>query len=110
MLRYGFDTETNICLIFSSYLIHLFNREREDGLCEVTFTFHRFDDRLLQFNRAVPYKYVVHSPRNEAEDDCYEYLHEHPGADCNRCLMIPRDQLKTLIGGIYITTVCFTIL
>ena len=68
----------------------------------MTCTFQDFDARLLKFDRAVPYKYVVHSQKKENKDDCYEYLHAYSGPDYNRCLVIPQDQLKTLIGGMYI--------
>lgn len=68
----------------------------------MTCKFSDFDAKVFEFDMSVPYKYVVHSPKEKEEDDCYEYLHAYSGEkDYNRCLRIPQDKLKTLIGGMY---------
>ena len=56
---------------------------------EMVCIFENFDRDLLE--RPLPYKYVIHSPKEKNPEDCYEYLHAHTSRwyEYNRCLVIP---------------------
>lgn len=65
-------------------------------------TFPNFDVDILK--SAVPYKYVIHSPKSaNNDDDCYEYLHAYLPSknEFNRCLLIPPEH-RTAPGNSYI--------
>jgi hypothetical protein len=60
------------------------------GVFEMVCTFENFDKEILEM--PLPYKYVIHSPKEQKPEDCYEYLHAHSLSywnEYNRCLVIP---------------------
>jgi hypothetical protein len=52
--------------------------------------FENFDREIL--NMPLPYKYVIHSPKDKKPEDYYEYLHARSHfwttTEYNRCLII----------------------
>ena len=56
----------------------------------------QIDAAILKY--PIPYKYVIHSPKMEHQDDCYEYLQGYSW-DPNRCLQVAVDKYKQACGG-----------
>lgn len=52
-------------------------------------TFRNVDVEILK--RPLPYKYVVHSPKADKDQNCYEFLHAYSSNrnEFNRCLVVP---------------------
>lgn len=71
-----------------------------NGVFEMVCTFENFNMELLNTN--LPYKYVIHSPKEKESDDCYEYLHAHSTRwiDYNRCLVVPAEDRHFPTGTI----------
>ena len=58
------------------------------------------DASLLERQQAIPYKYVIYSPRMVEDNDCWEYLHGVSGQGIvNRCLIIPTKEFKRSSSG-----------
>ena len=54
-----------------------------------------FDASVLEGQQAIPYKYVVYSPRMVEDNDCWEYLHGVSSwGVANRCLEIPTKEFR----------------
>ena len=72
------------------------------GVFEMIHTFENFDKEIL--NMPLPYKYVIHSPKEKESDDCYEYLHAHSTRwmEFNRCLSVPVEDRHFSTGTNYI--------
>ncbi len=54
---------------------------------------------LLKDKHAVPYKYLVYSPKQAEDNDPYEYLHDFPSI-VNRALVLGPEQFATFYGGL----------
>lgn len=57
----------------------------------------QIDAAILRF--AIPYKYVIYSPKMEHKDDCYEYCRAY-SSNPNRCVCISQAEYKQAYGGI----------
>ena len=56
----------------------------------------QIDAEILRYS--IPYKYVIHSPVMENQDDCYEHLHGYRW-NPNRCLQIAKGKYQQAYGG-----------
>lgn len=83
-------------------LSYYLTRDLGDGYCEMKGTLS-IDAKIFEHERAIAYKYVVHSPKTrESQDDCYEYLHEHHLANANRLLKVPKQRYQQACGGMLV--------